>query len=135
MGDQILLILARDGQRIIAAAILLTSSEGLYGRYWGCADKYDGLHFELCYYQGIEYCIEQDLELFEPGAQGEHKLSRGFLPVLTQSAHWIADDGFRPAVRDFVTREELAVRRYAAAMNARSPYRERGQEGSGGRTG
>ena len=123
MGSQLLVVLARDGAGIVATAILLQGQHTLFGRHWGCSERYSGLHFEACYYQGIEHCIEHNLSLFEPGAQGEHKLSRGFLPVLTWSAHWIQNPGFRAAVTEFVDREDRAIRDHVAALAERSPYR------------
>jgi predicted N-acyltransferase len=123
MGDQVVLCLAYDGPREVAGAICLRSDTALYGRHWGCAAAYDGLHFEACYYQGIDYCIRTGLRRFEPGAQGEHKVSRGFLPTVTFSAHWIAHEGMRTAINDFLDREAPAVEDYATQLAARSPYR------------
>ena len=88
----------------VACSVMFHGGGTLYGRYWGCRRDYNALHFETCYYQGIEYCIEQGIEHFEPGAQGEHKITRGFEPTLTRSAHWIFHDGFRDAVADISTR-------------------------------
>jgi len=124
LGDHILLVLALKNGREVAGAISLQSDTTLYGRHWGCRGEYDSLHFEACYYQGIEHCIRHSLQTFEPGAQGEHKIYRGFLPVLTRSAHWIAHPGFRGAIADFLRRETPAVRNYAAALSRHSPYRE-----------
>ena len=125
LGERLLVVLARQQGQDIAAAISWRSAETLYGRHWGCQDEsaVDGLHFEACYYQGLDYCIEQGLARFEPGAQGEHKLYRGFLPTLTQSAHWIAHPGFRQAIADFLARETPAVRAYAQELLHHSPYR------------
>lgn len=125
MGEQILLVFARERGRDVAAAISFRSQNALYGRHWGCLSNHDNLHFEACYYQGIEYCIRHGLKTFEPGAQGEHKISRGFLPTLTCSAHWLAHQGFRRAVADFLDRETAAVQDYARALVERSPYRNR----------
>lgn len=124
MGEQILLVLAREGHRAVAGAISFQSETTLYGRHWGCRADYDSLHFEACYYQGIDYCIRHGLQRFEPGAQGEHKISRGFLPVLTRSAHWLVHTGFREAVADFLRRETPAVEDYARELAQHSPYRE-----------
>ena len=123
MGEQILLVVARRGSKVIASAYFLVGKSALYGRYWGCLEDVPGLHFEACYYQGIEYCIENRLQLFEPGAQGEHKISRGFLPTRTQSGHWIGDSRFRSAIADFLQQENRRMDRYIAEMNQRSPYR------------
>lgn len=123
MGDQIVLMLAyRDG-RCVAGAIDFAGGGVLYGRHWGCFESYDSLHFELCYYQGIEFAIEQGLGRFEPGAQGEHKISRGFLPRFTWSAHWLAHPGFRRAVGRFVNAEAREMERYATELSLHSPFR------------
>ena len=122
MGEQIVLVFAWLGQRAVAGAINLRSDTALYGRHWGCAEHYHSLHFEACYYQGIEYCIANRLSLFEPGAQGEHKISRGFLPTLTWSAHWIADPGFRKAIERFLIHEHELILDYREDMGGYSPY-------------
>jgi hypothetical protein len=123
LGDRVLLALARQGIRYVAGALSLRSDHTLYGRHWGCGAEYDSLHFELCYYQGLDYCIRHGLQRFEPGAQGEHKITRGFLPTLTESAHWIAHPQFRRAIADFLARETPAVSRYAEELGTHSPYR------------
>jgi predicted N-acyltransferase len=122
MGDQIVLVFAWLDRQAVAGAINLRSDTALYGRHWGCAGHYHSLHFETCYYQGIEYCIENRLTLFEPGAQGEHKISRGFLPTLTWSAHWIADPIFREAITRFLAREHELMLDYKDDMRGYSPY-------------
>lgn len=125
MGDQIILVLADNKEhRLVAAAISFRSDSTLYGRHWGCNAEYDSLHFETCYYQGIEYCIRHGLSTFEPGAQGEHKVYRGFLPKLTYSAHWINHPGFREAIGEFLVREREAVQIYTQEWMQHSPYRE-----------
>ena len=116
--------LALSGDRIVAGALLLQRGQHLYGRYWGSDGHYDALHFETCYHQGIEYCIETGKQHFEPGTQGEHKVSRGFLPTLTYSAHWLAHPQFRRAIADFLARETPAVRGYAEELAAHSPYKQ-----------
>jgi predicted N-acyltransferase len=103
-------------------ALLLRSSTTLYGRYWGCQENIPGLHFEACYYQCIEYCIRHGLAKFEPGAQGEHKLARGFLPTRTRSFHYLADPRFRAAVRQALAREAMALEEYRAELMEHSPY-------------
>ena len=108
----------------IASAICYRDAGTLYGRHWGCAMDVPGLHFELCYYQGIDYCIRNGLQRFEPGAQGEHKLARGFEPVPTWSAFWIADPRMRQAVADFVIREDAAMQDYEAETASRLPFRQ-----------
>lgn len=110
---------------IIAAAVFFVGRDTLYGRYWGSVAEFHSLHFETCYHQGIEYCIEHGLARFEPGTQGEHKVSRGFEPALTQSSHWIADPRFRTAIGDFLQREQAAVDEYATSMQQHVPYRDR----------
>jgi predicted N-acyltransferase len=120
---QLVLILAeRDGSPI-AGALCLRGGDTLYGRYWGAVEHVPGLHFETCYYQGIEYCLAEGLKVFEPGAQGEHKLARGFLPTLVRSRHWIADPRFAEAIGEWCAEEEKSVRRYADLLAAHSPYR------------
>ena len=123
LGERVLLVLARRGHDIVAAAISYAGARTLYGRHWGCAESFDALHFEACYYQGIEHCIEHGLTRFEPGAQGEHKVARGFEPVLTHSAHWVAHPGFRQAIDAFLHRERPAIVEYARELTARLPYR------------
>ena len=96
----------------------------LYGRYWGCLEERDGLHFELCYYQAIDYAIAHGLARVEAGAQGEHKLARGYRPVETVSAHWIADPGFRAAVADFLEREREGVAVDQLHLGERTPFKK-----------
>jgi predicted N-acyltransferase len=124
MGDQVLLVLAQRGRHPVAGAISFRSDHTLYGRHWGCTAEYDSLHFEACYYQGIIYCIHYQLATFEPGAQGEYKVHRGFLPTLTESAHWIAHPGFRQAIAEFLHHETPAVQAYAEEWRRHSPFRE-----------
>ena len=122
LGQRVLVVLAWREHELIAAALLLRSRDTLYGRYWGCREQVPGLHFEACYYQGIDYCLRHGLSHFEPGAQGEHKLARGFLPTLTRSFHYLADTRFRAAVRDALAREADALRAYRDELMAHSPY-------------
>lgn len=124
MGERVVLVFAYAGERAVACAINLRGSDALYGRHWGCSEDYHSLHFEACYYQGIDYCIRHGLQLFEPGAQGEHKVSRGFVPTDTWSAHWVADEKFRVAITDYVQREERAMTEYADALREHVPYRK-----------
>ena len=123
MPESVLLVLACDGLRPVAAAFCLVGSDCLYGRHWGCRETYHSLHFETCYYQGLEYCLDRGLDRFEPGAQGEHKVSRGFLPTRTWSTHWIPDARFRSAVARFLELETAAMADYCAEMSTHSPYR------------
>jgi uncharacterized protein len=122
MPNEIMLKVARIGAEPIAVAIFFVGSDALYGRYWGAGGNFHSLHFEACYYQGIEYCIEKGLQRFEPGTQGEHKVPRGFVPTLTHSAHYIADSRFAAAIRDYAAREARGVDHYAAAVNEHVPY-------------
>ena len=123
MADRVLLILAyRDGAPI-AGALNLIGADTLYGRYWGAVEDVPFLHFELCYYQAIDAAIARGLATVEAGAQGSHKLARGYVPVTTFSAHYIPDPGFRAAVADFLERERGAVAREAAFMEEMGPFR------------
>jgi predicted N-acyltransferase len=115
----------RDGT-VVAGALFLSSDTTLYGRYWGAFEHVPGLHFELCYYQGIDYCLRRGLTRFEPGAQGIHKLARGFLPTRTYSCHYIADSGFRAAVRDALAREAVLVAERGRELAAHSPFAQHG---------
>jgi len=124
LGERIVLALAFAQGREVAGALSFRSADTLYGRHWGCLANYDSLHFEACYYQGLEYCIQHGLQRFEPGAQGEHKIYRGFLPTLTYSTHWIAHAGFRRAITDFLNRESPALRGYIRHWLQHSPYRD-----------
>lgn len=123
MGENLLLVFAYLGSQPLAAAFNLVGNKTLYGRHWGTDAEYDSLHFETCYYQGLEYCIRHRLERFEPGAQGEHKLSRGFLPTPIYSAHWIAHPGFRQAIGRFLEEESSYMNEYMAGLAEHSPYR------------
>jgi uncharacterized protein len=124
LGQTLVLVLASYSGRIIAGAFYMQSKDTLYGRYWGSTAPFPALHFELCYYRGLEYCIEHGLQRFEPGAQGEHKLSRGFLPQVTWSAHWLNDPSFRAAVTDFLSQERQEVRGKMLELRKHSPYRQ-----------
>ncbi|HYL04381.1 MAG TPA: GNAT family N-acetyltransferase [Steroidobacteraceae bacterium] len=125
LPESLMVKLAMHGRTLVAAAIFFWCSGTLYGRYWGAAADYHSLHFEACYHQGIEFCIERGIERFEPGTQGEHKVSRGFEPTLTWSAHFIADRQFRAAIAAFLAREGAAVESYAREVQEHVPYRER----------
>lgn len=122
MPRRVLTVIARRGNEPIAAALLLRSSDTLYGRYWGSSENVAGLHFEVCYYQGIEYCLKHGLKRFEPGAQGEHKLARGFLPTITRSFHYLADARFRTAIRDALRREAVSLENYREELMSHSPF-------------
>lgn len=118
------LVMARRHGQWIAAALFLIGDDTLYGRYWGCLEEYQHLHFETCYYQGIELAIERGLKLFDAGAQGEHKLIRGFEPTLTHSWHGIAHPGFRDAIARFVEDEAGQVRQYRQDAGTALPFRQ-----------
>ena len=123
LARQLLVFIAFLEQTPVASAICYRDGRTLYGRHWGTEIDMRGLHFELCYYQGIEYCIRHGLQSFEPGAQGEHKLARGFEPVATWSAFWIEHAGMRRAVAEFILREDSAVQDYAAETAAHLPFK------------
>ena len=124
MGERIVLILAYDGDEPIAGALNFIGEEALYGRYWGCTRDVRFLHFELCYYQAIDIAIELGLPRVEAGAQGQHKLARGYEPVQTHSAHWLADPGFREAVADFLEREREGVATEQLFLDERTPFKK-----------
>jgi len=124
MADRILLILAYRGRRPIAGALNFIGSDTLYGRYWGTTESQPFLHFEVCYYQAMEWGIAHGLKCVEAGAQGEHKLARGYRPTTTTSAHWIADPGFRRAVADYLKRERRQVDHDAGILVGYLPFKE-----------
>ena len=124
MRDRILLVMARRARRWIAGAINFIGAEALYGRNWGAIEQHPFLHFELCYYQAIDYAIAHNLKRVEAGAQGEHKLARGYLPHTTYSAHFIANPGLRRAVADYLSRERLYVQAAAEELAAAAPFRK-----------
>ncbi|WP_448500876.1 GNAT family N-acetyltransferase [Sphingomonas sp.] len=126
MGDRLLLILAERGGQPVAGALNVIGADALYGRYWGCVEDVPFLHFELCYYQAIDAAIARGLRRVEAGAQGEHKLARGYAPVPTWSAHFLPDPGFRRAVADFLRRERHAVEREQAFLGEMTPFRKGG---------
>ena len=120
---QLVMILADHAGETIAGALCLRGGDTLYGRYWGATRTLPGLHFETCYYQGIDYCLREGLTRFEPGAQGEHKIDRGFLPAFVRSRHWIADPDFAAPLARWCEEEAVEVRRYAAQLATHSPFR------------
>lgn len=124
MSKDILLILAMDDGHPIAGALNFIGSDTLYGRYWGCSDPRPMLHFETCYYQAIDYAIEHRLKTVEAGAQGGHKLARGYAPQITYSAHWIAHPGLRNAISDYLEREREAVTREQDYLQERTPFKK-----------
>jgi predicted N-acyltransferase len=131
MGDSLLAIRASHGEQGVAAAIFFVSSDTLYGRYWGSIAEVDSLHFETCYYQGIELCIKRGLKRFDPGTQGEHKLTRGFDPVFSWSGHWIAHPGFRQAIANYLAREAAHIDGYQEAARELLPFRQDKQKDPG----
>jgi len=131
MPRALIMVLATRGGRCVAGAHLFRGATTLYGRNWGCSEQHRSLHFELCYYRGIEYCIANGLARFEAGAQGEHKLARGFVPVRTHSFHWIRDRRFRDAIDDFVRRERAQTAAYIRAAAGHAPFRDSRGEGRG----
>jgi len=125
MAEQLLLVLAVKDNKYVAAALNFVGSDTLYGRYWGCYEEYNSLHFEACYYQGLDYCIEHGLKRFDSGAQGEHKISRGFEPITTYSAHWIKDALFAQAIEQFLAKEQKAVQLYKQDAASFLPFKQK----------
>lgn len=124
MPEQLVMVMAFVDDKPVAGALSLKSSTTLYGRYWGCLEEYDSLHFETCYYQGIEYCIREGLQRFDPGAQGEHKIQRGFEPIETWSVHWIQEEGFREPIARFLEEEEAMMRKQIAELTTWLPFKQ-----------
>ena len=124
MPESLRVVMAVQGGREVAMALSLVGGDSLYGRYWGCLDEFDRLHFETCFYQGMDYAIAEGLQRFDAGAQGEHKLIRGFEPVLTRSWHYLLHPGLRRAVEEFLQQERAGVRAYAEEAWAALPYRK-----------
>ena len=123
MPENLLLVIAMNGEQPVAAALSLKDSNTLYGRYWGCFDEYDSLHFETCYYQGIDYCIKNKLERFDSGAQGEHKIQRGFQPVPTWSAHYVKEVGFNQAIKNFIVQEKVMIDEQMVELSRYLPFK------------
>lgn len=124
MASQLMLVVARHEEEIVACSLFLHDKRRLYGRYWGALREFSCLHFETCFYQGIEYCIENDLQEFDPGTQGEHKLMRGFEPVKSASYHWIADERFRSAIADFLNHERRNTEMYKQEAESYLPFKK-----------
>jgi predicted N-acyltransferase len=124
MADRCLLIMAKRGRFPVAGALNLTGGDCLYGRYWGALEQHPCLHFEVCYYQAIDYAIERGLKRVEAGAQGEHKLARGYLPETTYSAHFIRDPGLRKAIARYLDEERRDVAATSVALAEHAPYRK-----------
>lgn len=124
LPEHFLVVLARRHGELVAIAIFFRSTDTLYGRYWGSSGDFHSLHFETCYYQGIEYCIAEGLQRFEPGTQGEHKIARGFEATEVHSAHWLADPRFAAAIERYLEQERIAVNHYMEEVRAHSPFRQ-----------
>ena len=124
LPDSIQVVLAEKNNEAIATAVFYRGTDALYGRYWGCNTDINALHFETCYYQGIDFCIRHGIGRFEPGTQGEHKISRGFSPVTTWSAHWLARPEFFSAIEQYLDREQDYIDRYIEAVNEHSPFKQ-----------
>jgi predicted N-acyltransferase len=127
LGERVVLMYAENAGKPVAGALNLAGSEALYGRNWGCRGDWPFLHFELCYYRAIDWAIEHGLQRVEAGAQGRHKIQRGYLPKPTFSAHWIGHVGLRRAVGNFVAEEREGIRREMAALAEESPFRKVGE--------
>ena len=123
MPQHLMMVQCYSHQRMVAAALFFKSSSHLYGRYWGSLAEFDGLHFEACYYQGIEYAIEQGLQCFDPGAQGEHKIQRGFTPTITWSNHWMVEPRFHDAITKFVEQERPNIEAYQKEAASLLPFK------------
>ncbi len=124
MPDKVVLMCAKKQERLIAATLSFVDEGTLYGRYWGALEEVDCLHFELCYYQGIEYCIQHHLKCFHSGAQGEHKIARGFEPVMTHSVHDIVHPDFKRAIADYLTQERQNMQRYHLQCESLLPFKK-----------
>lgn len=122
LPNSIVMIIAKIDDEIVAASLFFKDSTTLYGRYWGCVKEFKFLHFELCYYQGIEYCIKHQLKKFDAGAQGEHKIKRGFTPIKTYSNHWVANADFSKAIQDFVVQEAMQVEENIQLLRMKLPF-------------
>ncbi len=124
MGEKMLMVFAKKGREYVGAALSFIGKDTLYGRYWGCLDDYNFLHFEACYYQGLDYCIQHNLQHFDSGAQGEHKIARGFEPIITYSAHWLRDPLFSEAINRFLVREIDSIGQYKKDASSYLPFKK-----------
>jgi uncharacterized protein len=124
MADKVVLVMAEADGRPVGGALNLKGDDTLYGRYWGCLESHAFLHFEACYYQAIDYAIAHGLQRVEAGAQGDHKIQRGYVPVPTFSAHWVVDPSFRRAIEDYLKRERPAVEQEIEGLKQYSPFRK-----------
>lgn len=124
LPDQIVLVLADQQDKCVAGALMFESDTTLYGRHWGCTENIKNLHFETCFYQGIDYAIQKGLRIFEPGAGGEHKIARGFVPVKMRSTHWVKDNPFPEGLTNFIQQEKQMIDDYAEECSAHIPYQK-----------
>ena len=124
MPKNMVVVLASHHGRYVAGAFNMRSRDTLYGRHWGCSEQYHSLHFEACYYQGLDYCIQNRMKSFEPGAQGEHKISRGFLPTPTWSAHWVGHPQFSEIIHNYCRQEQQGMQHYIDELAEHSPYKK-----------
>ena len=124
LPENILLIIASRDDEYVACSLFFFDQQHLYGRYWGCSEQVKNLHFELCYYQGIEFCIERNLKVFNPGTQGEHKIQRGFEAVLTYSYHWINNESFKEPIKSYCLQEREHIKRYQAQCLSALPFKQ-----------
>lgn len=124
LADAVVMVVAEKHGKLLAASLNMLGGDTLYGRYWGCAEDYNSLHFETCYYRAIEYCIEQGIQRFEAGAQGHHKLSRGFLPTTVYSANWLRHPQFANAVGQYIDQEKQEIEGYMEALAGHAPFRQ-----------
>jgi predicted N-acyltransferase len=123
LKDNVLLIIASYQEQYVACSLFFFDDSHLYGRYWGCSESFKNLHFELCYYQGIEFCIDKNLQCFNPGTQGEHKIQRGFEAVLTHSYHWIKHPSFKDPIKDFCLQEQKNLKHYQQQCIQELPFK------------
>ncbi len=123
MPRNVVVVFAKHQNQYVASAFNMRDQSTLYGRHWGCSEEFHSLHFEACYYQGLDYCIEHGLNSFEPGAQGEHKISRGFLPTDTWSAHWISHPEFNQVIKNFTDQEQQGMQDYIDSLCDHSPFK------------
>lgn len=123
MGEQVIVVFAMHNNRRVACSVMLKGTDTLYGRYWGCNEDFHSLHFEACYYQGIDYCIKHGLRRFEPGAQGEHKIGRGFIPTLTWSTHFLCHESFSDAVKHFLDQERPLMKKHCEELHQLLPFK------------
>ncbi len=124
MGENVIIVFASHDEKRVACSVMLKGKDTLFGRYWGCSEDFHSLHFEACYYQGIDYCIANGLSRFEPGAQGEHKIGRGFVPTPTWSAHYLRDKSFSDAVHRFLNQERPLMEQRCEELRSLLPFKD-----------